>query len=293
MNEGVFRILRCLKSGDAKARSEVIRQSGEAHSVLAALELDKGRWFERRGETVQLTETGIKAHAWEARARTPALTSDELEARLREVAVARPTLKRELDQVFATLPTVVSRAQRLVQEGDAQRGVVFLGDDDLTSIALRMLLDAAESDRKVTAYEVDAELVEFLQRHGVEAHAHDLREPLPPRTNGRFGCVFTDPPYAPGGFTLFLNRAIPLLKNDGRIYVCFGQSRRASERGLQKQRILSELGLLIETVVPDFNHYDGAESIGARSNLWVTRRTPQSKALSLDPSAPLYTRDEP
>ena len=66
---------------------------------------------------------------------------------------------------------------------------------------------------------------------------------------------------------------------DGRLYVCFGQSRRAAERGLQKQRVLGDAGLLVEAVFEDFNQYDGAESIGSRSALWRCRVTPQTKPL--------------
>ncbi|MDH5493711.1 MAG: bis-aminopropyl spermidine synthase family protein, partial [Myxococcales bacterium] len=114
------------------------------------------------------------------------------------------------------------------------------------------------------------------EHRGIE---HDVRDPLPRKLLGRFGCVFADPPYAPEGFALFISRAIELLKPDGRVYLCFGASRRASERGLEKQRLLTEAGLLVEAVIPDFNAYVGAESIGARSDLWILRATPKSRPL--------------
>jgi hypothetical protein len=76
-----------------------------------------------------------------------------------------------------------------------------------------------------------------------------------------------------------LSRAIDLLADDGRIYVCFGQSRRANERGLDKQRAIADAGLLVEEVVPDFGAYEGASSIGARSALFVLARTPRTRPL--------------
>ena len=85
-----------------------------------------------------------------------------------------------------------------------------------------------------------------------------------------------------------------MLKPDGRLYVSFGQSRRASERGLQKQRALSDAGLLIEAVFEDFNEYQGAESVGSRSALWRCRVTPETKSLvrgAVD--GPLYTSRPP
>jgi predicted methyltransferase len=111
---------------------------------------------------------------------------------------------------------------------------------------------------------------------------------------GRFGAVFTDPPYAIEGFRLFVSRAVELLKPDGRLYVCFGQSRRASERGLQKQRVLTDAGLLVEAVFQDFNEYDGAESIGSRSALWRCRVTPETRPLVRgEAQGPLYTSRPP
>ena len=51
------------------------------------------------------------------------------------------------------------------------------------------------------------------------------------------------------------------------------------------------------SVLPDFHEYDGAESIGARSSLYVLEKTPQTRALvAPDESAgsgPLYTRRTP
>ena len=111
---------------------------------------------------------------------------------------------------------------------------------------------------------------------------------------GRVGAVFTVPPSAVEGCSLFVSRAIELLKPDGRLYVCFGQSRRASERGLQKQRALGEAGLLVEAVFEDFNQYEGAEAIGSRSALWRCRVTPETRPLIRgEAQGSLYTSRSP
>ena len=136
MNEGVYRILSALSDGRTHARSAVVRDAGEAQSVLLALEKDKPRWFDAHGAELRLSEKGRKAHAFEQRARTPALSEAELVDALRARLDGRPAVKRELDQVFATPETVARRARRLVATGEAQRGVLFLGDDALTSLAL-------------------------------------------------------------------------------------------------------------------------------------------------------------
>lgn len=289
MHEGVYRVLRSLVAGKL-ARSALIRTSGEGHAVIADVEKRKPKWFVTTGSEVELSEVGHTAYARELEGRTPVLADDALVAWLAEISTKRPAVKRELDQVLATLRTVAKRARRLIETGEAQRGVMFVGDDDLTSVALRHHLEAMGQERAVHALDVDADLVAFLREHGIEAQTHDLREPVDSKR--RFGCVFTDPPYAPAGFRLFVGRTLPLLKDDGRLWVCFGHSRRSAERGLQKQRVLTEAGLLVEEVVPDFNVYDGAESIGSRSSLWICARTPQTRALTVDPDADLYTRRE-
>ncbi len=56
--------------------------------------------------------------------------------------------------------------------------------------------------------------------------------------------------------------------------------------------MLSEIGFLIEEMIPDETEYDGAESIGARSSLMVCAVTPQTRALAEDRlTGDLYTRD--
>ncbi len=290
MHEGAFRVLQSLHAGEL-GRSSLIRASGEGHAVIADLEKRKPKWFESIGSTLSLSEKGQHAYARELEGRTPILDDEAVVTWLAEVSAKRPSVKRELDQVLATLRTVARRARRLIETGETQRGVLFVGDDDLTSMALTHHLKAMGQERTIHALDVDAELVEFLASHGVEATVHDVREPF--ETSRRFGCVFTDPPYAPAGFALFVDRATPLLKDDGRLWVCFGHSRRSAERGLTKQRIVTAAGLLVEEVVPDFNIYDGAESIGARSSLWICARTPQTQAIEVDPNAELYTRREP
>lgn len=301
MNEGVFRVLRALGHGQEVSRTSVVRKSGQAHSVISALANDKGKWFDISGERFKLSSLGLAALARELTARRPALAEDELLEHLQVALEKRPSVRRELDQVHATLPSIARRARYLVEQGHHQRGLFFLGDDDLTALAVSMLISAASPDldeaklRRITVIDSDERIVKFYESTPlVDAHHFDLREPLPKIWKKRFGCVFTDPPYAPEGFSLFVSRAITALKPDGTLLLQSGHSRRSRERGLKKQRLLGEAGLLIETVLPDFAHYDGAESIGSRSDLHVCAITPQSKPLveRMD-ETDLYTRRAP
>ena len=243
------------------------------------------------------SERGLAALARELVARESCEAGAESwRAPYEAMAAERRAPKRALDQVYVTTDTAVRRAELLLEAGEHQRGLVFLGDDDLTSAAVQL----AGAGRKVTAVDSDEEILQILARHAAQhgwehdtVH-HDLRQPIPKAMRGRYGAVFTDPPYALEGFRLFVSRAAEMLKPDGRLYVCFGQSRRASERGLQKQRVLGEAGFLIEAVFEDFNHYDGAEAIGSRSALWRCRVTPETRPLVRgEVEGPLYTSRPP
>ena len=297
MYEGAFRILRALGDGRSLDRDEVVHAAGESSSVLREVLERYPKWFEDIEGRVRCSERGLAALARELVARGAA-TGPSLDWRPAYEAMAseRGVPKRELDQVYVTTETAVRRAELLLQAGEHQRGLVFLGDDDLTSAAVQL----AGAGRKVTVLDTDEDVLRVLARHAKErgwehevVH-HDLRQAVPRSMKGRFGAVFTDPPYAVEGFRLFISRAIEMLKPDGRVYVCFGQSRRASERGLQKQRVLSDAGLLVEAVFEDFNEYDGAEAIGSRSALWRCRVTPETRPLVRgEVEGPLYTSRPP
>ncbi len=297
MYEGAFRVLRALGDGRSLSRDEIVHAAGEASSVVRDVIERYPKWFEQDEHRIRCSERGLAALARELVARSAGEAGAESWQPIYEaMAAERSTPKRGLDQVFATTNTVVRRAELLLEAGEHQRGLVFLGDDDLTSAAVQL----AGAGRKVTALDTDEEIIQILARHAVErgwehdAVHHDLRQPIPKAMSGRYGAVFTDPPYALEGFQLFVSRAAEMLKPDGRLYVCFGYSRRASERGLQKQRVLGEAGFLVEAVFEDFNHYAGAEAIGSRSALWRCRVTPETRPLVRGiVHGPLYTSRPP
>ncbi len=297
MYEGAFRVLRALGDGRSLSPDELARAAGEGASVVREVLERYPKWFEEDQRSYRCSERGLAALARELVARSAGeLRARDWQADYEAIASERDAPKRELDQVYVTTDTAVRRAELLLDAGEHQRGLIFLGDDDLTSAAVLL----AGAGRKVTVVDTDEDVLRILRdaakRRGWELDAvhHDLRLPTPRALKGRFGAVFTDPPYAIEGFQLFISRGIEMLKPDGRLYVCFGHSRRASERGLQKQRALGEAGLLVEAVFEGFNEYDGAEAIGARSSLWRCRVTPESHPLVRGQvQGPLYTSRPP
>ena len=107
--------------------------------------------------------------------------------------------------------------------------------------------------------------------------------------------VFSDPPYTTDGIKLFVSRAIQALdpsNQTARIYVCYGSSDRAKEKFLPVNEIFSNSGLMVRWLFDKFNRYQGAESIGSASSLFILEVTSKTKPLITGKyDKPIYTND--
>ncbi|MBU1071544.1 bis-aminopropyl spermidine synthase family protein [Patescibacteria group bacterium] len=207
--------------------------------------------------------------------------------------------RRKYDQFTATIETTARRVSLLNFFGDIrEKRILFLGDDDFTSIPTASLKIA----QNITVVDIDTrilnEIANISEKHDldIERLKYDVREPIPNILKNQFDVVFTDPPYTPKGIKLFVSRAIEMLdkKNKtARLYVCYGNSDRAKERFLLIQEILTNSGLVIRWVFDKFNRYYEAESIGSTSSLFVTEITPKTKPLIIqgDYNEPIYTNN--
>ena len=202
----------------------------------------------------------------------------ELAERMVELAAGRPPARWRLDHVPATAGTMARRALYLAGQYELEGAAVLcLGDHDLTSLAV----GCAGAGADLTVVDIDEPVLDHLTasaaRLGLELTAAwaDLRLALPPSLTGTADLVFTDPPYTLDGMRLFLVRALEALGATGhdRIAFCFGTGERHLVKALELQSLLAGLHLVIEAVLPGFNRYDGAEAIGARSDLYLCRPT--------------------
>lgn len=193
----------------------------------------------------------------------------------------RPKAKRKLDQFGVTEETLAARANFLASRGFLTDGkVLFLGDYDLTSLAVLPVAKNTE----VWALDIDCEVLDVIKRESGEAIRtvqHNLCSPLPKRLIASFDCIFVDPPYSPGGITLFLSRALEALTKGkrARIILSYGASEKAPERMLTVQKKILEHSIVIEELLPGFNEYLAAKTIGDRSDLYILRLTPRTKPL--------------
>ena len=284
-----------LSSGEPVENNELLRKVGVARSSLNQIKEALSPLLRSSSKDTQLKE-GLEQKVqtvFEADY-TPeeqlfSILKDESYKKAIEILRAssnlRPSPKREYDQFTATLETTARRASLMDFFGDVRgKRTLFLGDDDFTSVAVASLKSAKE----IAVVDIDERVLKGIAQmstkhnFGIKTFRHDTREPLPRNLKSRFDVIFTDPPYTPNGIKLFVSRAIEALDNknqDGRIYVCYGNSDRAKERFLPIYKILTDSGLMIRWVFDKFNRYLGTESIGSASTLFICDITPKTKPL--------------
>jgi N4-bis(aminopropyl)spermidine synthase len=202
-----------------------------------------------------------------------------LAAGLEAAAAGAPPARMELDQTHCTVATKVSRVLRMhAAHALAGQRILLLGDDDLISLAIAAFaaragaavprLAVAETDPAVLAWigkqaaggPVDIELIE-----------HDLRQPLPASLAGAFDVVVTDPPYTVAGAELFLSRAVAALVPQPGRHVFFSFGARRPDETTAVQLAIARMGLAVRALLPNFNEYVGAGTLGGTSHLYHLR----------------------
>lgn len=195
--------------------------------------------------------------------------------RVADDIAAAPRARAALDHVSATAETVLRRALWLDSTFELTGArVLFVGDHDLTSLALRRL----RPELDLAVVDIDDRLLEFLDGRGVPGWFSDLRCDLAEPLRDSADLVFTDPPYTPQGVQLFLGRGLQGLRDrvNGRLVMAYGFSRRQPALGVKVQRAAQDLDLAFEAVLPGFNRYHGAQAVGSASDLYVCRPTARS-----------------
>ncbi|SFP33078.1 Protein of unknown function DUF43 [Amycolatopsis arida] len=235
--------------------------------LLAALDGD----LDRDGDRVRLRPSVAPAYE---RYQVPPAPPPDPDTVAGWIAAAPPPLPA-LDHVPATPETVVRRARWLDERYDLRNTrLVFLGDHDLTSLAVRALRPEA----RLTVVDVDDRVLEYVDRRtdrSVRTVHADLRIGLPPAIAGGADLVFSDPPYTPEGMGLFAARGVECLAEParGHLLLAYGYSPRHPALGAKVQRALAELGLVFAAILPGFHRYTGAQAIGGAADLYVCQPT--------------------
>ncbi len=175
------------------------------------------------------------------------------------VAKDRPEAAQEFDQGYVTEETTVARIALAFARGDlAGKEIIVLGDDDLVSLAAAL----TRLPKRVVALDVDARIVEFLSRTAkaenlaLEAHLHDLRDPLPSELVRRFDTFFCDPTESFRGYLAFAHRGISALRGPGGAgYLGLTRLEASLAKWQRIQKALLEAGAVITDLFPNFHEY--------------------------------------
>ncbi|MBY8986451.1 MAG: adenosylmethionine decarboxylase [Candidatus Lokiarchaeota archaeon] len=219
----------------------------------------------------------------------------------------RPAPEFALDQSHADLSTVIRKTLFLIKRGDLEgRNLIFLGDDDLISLAVGLTKLA----KSITVLDIDnrvlnyiSKSVEELSLDKISVISHDLRDPFPDDIVNKYDVVVMDPPYTNEGLRLFLKRASQVLKSnvniDGRNYSINGKKcilsfgNKPPEQMQRLQFSILDHGFIINEMIPDFNHYKGASIIGKFSHLYYLQSVSNpSSTYNLNlTTGPIYTSE--
>ncbi|MBB6121386.1 bis-aminopropyl spermidine synthase family protein [Nocardiopsis algeriensis] len=288
------RVLAALSDGRAWSADALVRDSAVAYTLVSSLleRLVAAGEAVRDGDGVRLVRPGDYAQAAAEGLADPvahlAARHGRAAAEIARAVAEGPASDTDLDHVAATAHTALRRALFLDARFDLHdRTLLCVGDHDLTSVALALVrpqarVEVVDIDERVLAH-IDA--VAARLGLAVRTRFADLRLGLPPALRGAADVVFTDPPYTPDGVELFVRRGLEGMADPrrGRVLVAYGASETTPRLAAATQARLVRMDLLMEAVWPDFNRYDGAESIGAASDLYVLRplsRTPPAPAES-------------
>lgn len=304
----ILDIFYILKSGESIENNKLIRTVGVSKNVMNQIKSAVSNLFEPVSKNTQLSKIVLESirSLYESNYLREEQLWLELEGKnakeiiklLEKYSHLRPSAERKYDQFTATLETTAKRANLLNFFGDIKdKRILFLGDDDFTSVATASFKEAEE----ITVLDIDPrvlggiEKISNEQRLNIQTIIYDARVPLPSSLVNRFDVVFTDPPYTTEGIKLFVSRGVEALdlKNQAaRIYVCYGNSDRSKERFLPIYNLLTDSGLMIRWIFDKFNRYQGAESIGSASSLFILEVTSKTKPLITgNYDRPIYTNN--
>ena len=304
----IMDVLFILQTGEPMENNELLQRAGVSKNALNQAKELLSSLLKPPSKSTQLDESVIRevqslfGPDYKSEEALWSLLENEYYRKsvelLEKYADQRPSPDRKYDQFTATVETTARRASLLNFFEDVRgRRLLFLGDDDFTSVAIANLHTASG----VTVLDIDNRIIDKIdsisksEKLDINSGNYDARKTLLLSYSGKFDTVFTDPPYTTDGIKLFVSRAVQALdlsNQTARIYVCYGNSDRAKERFLPIYEIFSASGLMVRWIFDKFNRYQGAESIGSASSLFILEATSKTKPLITgNYDRPIYTNN--
>ncbi|MCL2708760.1 MAG: bis-aminopropyl spermidine synthase family protein [Defluviitaleaceae bacterium] len=221
---------------------------------------------------------------------------------------SRPQADVTLDQSLCTAETGLRRALLMLRTGGLiGKKILFIGDDDMTSVAvsfaLRGLLAKTAGMNKIpaeiTVMDLDERVlsnisdVSLREGFGIETVSYDAKLPLNSLREGAYDAVATDPPYTLPGLSLFLSRAACALKKGPGYFAYLSFAKKEPAARLAAQRVIIGAGFVMTQLLSRFNEYHGASILGGASDMIVLSSTDETKPVcSYSSEMKLYTNEQ-
>ncbi|MCL1694586.1 MULTISPECIES: adenosylmethionine decarboxylase [unclassified Lysinibacillus] len=259
-------------------KKEFAKQGWGKHSLTKKGKLAVSQYFQLSGANAELYLQLTTDEAF----RTEWINQHISE--LSTIYDARPTADVAIDQAKCTVETALKRALLALDYSMLlNKRILCLGDDDFISIALAFLLKkiAPHSATKIVVLDIDRRVLRTIDKIAkdyeipIKADYYNVQKPLPNRYAQQFDCVYTDTPYTLIGAQLFLSRAIDALKPEAMRHVFFSYAKRSYQKQWELQQSLHAMGFVINSIKYDINTYEGAQILGATSQLFVLQTTDQ------------------
>lgn len=179
-----------------------------------------------------------------------------------EVISRRVPEKMEYDQAPITIDSLLFRIAYLANEFIDEKRMLFLGDDDFTSISLALITKPAV----FTVMDIDERIIDNIKKIALEKKLpikvihYDVRENMPKQYIGNYDLFFVDPPSNPAGMSLFLARGFAALKREHGVKAflalpCPTIPLQAKILPYETQKFILESGFIITEFLPKFHEY--------------------------------------
>lgn len=276
-------------------KKEFAKRGWGKHSLTKKGQLAIEQYFQLSGVNIQLYLQLTTDESFRREWMTETIS------KLSAIFDARPTADVTIDQAKCTVETAFKRALLALEYNMLfNKRILCLGDDDFISIALAFLLKkiAPNSTTQIVVLDIDRRILYLISKIAkeyelqIKTDYYNVQEPLPKIYALQFDCVFTDTPYTLIGAQLFLSRTINALKPEAMRHVFFSYAKRSYPKQWQLQQRLNAMGFVIDSIKNDINTYEGAQILGAKSQLFVLQTTDQMTACiprQLKFTRPIYT----
>ena len=229
---------------------------------------------------------------------------ERLALNLNDIFENRPEVDVSVDQSKCTLETAIKRALLCLENNCLiGKNILCVGDDDLISISIGMLLHALYGGNmnlcKTQIYVLDSDqrILDYISEIAkiydlpIKCHNINLYDSIPNKYLSKMDCFYTDPPYTLSGMKLFLSRGVECLKNSVSLNVFLSFAHRSQEEMLKIHKTFIELGLSTLRIMPQFNRYEGASILGNSSQMFLLKTTTATKSpiIGEEFNIPIYT----